>query len=105
MMTQTIVVTVNVDEKRRVLIDLPEDVPLGPAQLEVRVQTPDPDQPLTREQIRAKLIAAGLVNPNAQYAPPDAEELSPEEEERIGRLLASGKTIAEMIDEEREDRY
>ena len=105
MMTQTIVVTVNVDEKRRVLIDLPEDVPLGPAQLEVRVQTPDPDQPLTREQIRAKLIAAGLVNPNAQYAPPDAEELSPEERERIGRALAAGKTIAEMIDEEREERF
>ena len=105
MTTQTIVVTVHIDEKRRVLIDLPEDVPLGTAQLEVKVQTPDPSQPLTRDQIRAKLIAAGLVNPNAQYAPPDAEELSREEREHIGRTLAGGKSIAEMIDEEREERF
>ena len=59
-MTRSINLTVHVDEKRRVLIDLPDDVPTGPVELEVVIHTPEhsPDQPLTREAFRARLIAA-----------------------------------------------
>lgn len=98
--------TVHVDEKRRVLIDLPDDVPTGEVELQVIIQTPEaaPNGPLTREQVRNRLIAAGLLNPNVQYAPPNAEELSPEERLRIGRMVAGDKTIQQLIDEEREER-
>lgn len=100
--TRTIHLTVHVDEKRRVLIDLPDDTPTGAVELQVIIPTPEvtPNGPLTREQVLARLIAAGLVDPNAQYAPPDAEELSVEERLRIGRLVAGDKTIQQLIDEE-----
>ena len=105
--TRTIHLTVHVDEKRRVLIDLPDDVPTGEVELQVVIHTPEaaPNGPLTREQVRARLIAAGLLNPNVQYAPPDAEELSPEEEYRIGRMLAGDRSVEDLINEEREERF
>jgi hypothetical protein len=82
--------TVHVDEKRRVLIDLPDDVPTGEVELQVVIHTSEsaPNGPLTREQVRARLIA---------------EELSPEEE-RIGRMLAGDRSVEDVISEEREER-
>jgi hypothetical protein len=104
--TRTIHLTVHVDEKRRVLIDLPDDTPTGEVEVQLIIPTPQASAngPLTREQVRNRLIAAGLVDPNAQYAPPDAEELSSEERLRIGRMVAGDKTIQQLIDEEREER-
>lgn len=105
---EAIVLTVIVDEKRRIMIDLPDDTPTGPVELVIRPlapPTPQAGADLTREAMRAKLAAAGLVTPGMRYAPADAVALSAEEEEQLGRLLAVGKSAADIIDEEREERF
>jgi len=112
-MIQTIRLMATVDENHRLVIDVPDEIPAGPVELVIttvktgngeQVEPPE-TQELTREEARRRLLAAGILS-TAQYAPPDAEELSPEEEERIGRLLAAdGKTVLEMVNEEREERF
>jgi hypothetical protein len=106
-MTQPITIIAQVDEKRRIMIDLPDDVPPGKVEITVRSLAEDdlgpPPEPITREWARAKLIAAGHRS-NARSSP-DALELSDEERERIGRALAAGRPFAELVDEEREERF
>lgn len=102
---QPYVTTVIVDEKRRIMIDLPDDMPTGPIEIIARPLAETRPEPLTREWMRAKLIAAGLVDPNARYAPEDAEELSEEEEEELGRLLAGPRPVEDYINEDREERF
>ncbi|MAS36667.1 MAG: hypothetical protein CL610_21865 [Anaerolineaceae bacterium] len=94
---------VHVDEKRRVVIDLPEDIPTGPLELEVMVHLPA-ESVLTRDTVRDRLSSAGLIDPSGPYVPAEAQELSAEERLRIGRALAGDKTVQQLIDEEREER-
>lgn len=106
-MMQPYVTTVIVDEKRRIMIDLPDDMPTGPIEITARplADLETRPEPLTREWVRAKLIAAGLVDTDARYAPDDAEELSEEEEEELGRLLAGPRPVEDYINEDREERF
>jgi hypothetical protein len=94
-----------VDESRRLTVDLPADIPAGPVEVTIRpLATPTPAAgPLTREVVREKLRAAGLLA-EGNYAPPDAVPLSPEERERLGRLFAGPRPITELIDEDRGER-
>jgi hypothetical protein len=99
--------TATVDESRRITLDLPADMPQGEVEITVRSLTAaaeDAPGELTREQVRARLLAAGLLV-TTPIAPPDAEKLSIEEEERLGRLLAGNRTTEELINEEREERF
>ncbi len=48
-----VILTAIIDEKRQLLIDLPDDIPTGPAQIEVHIEVVDPDDPLTSEEVRA----------------------------------------------------
>ncbi len=98
----SITLTTTITEDRHLEIDLPPDVPLGPIQL---VITPLPVQPTektnpTRDEIRARLKAAGLLG-EAQYAPVDAVPLSDEERDELGRLFAGPQLISDLIDEDR----
>jgi hypothetical protein len=97
--------TVYVDEKRRVLIDLPADVPIGEAEIKYEVITKSaPAQPMSRrDQMMARLAAEGLATPGVKYAPDDAVPLTDEERDRIWTKLAGGKTALELINEEREE--
>ena len=100
-----IVLVAEVDEKRRIMIDLPDDVPVGRVELVIRPLESSADAPsdkLTREQIRAKLIAAGHVSNLRKH--PEAKELSPEERDRIGKKLAEGGALSQQIIDDREDR-
>lgn len=105
---QPIVLTAIVDEKRRIMIDLPDDLPLGEVELEVffhpikqenDTETPNP---ITGEWIRAKLKSAGLLAETEFFV--DAEELTEEEEERLGHMLKNGLSAADMVYEDREER-
>lgn len=58
---------------------------------------------MTLEEARAKLRAAGLLV-TIPIAPTDAVELSEVEEERLAHEAADTKSIADLIDEDREDR-
>jgi len=103
---QPITLTAVVDEKRRIMIDLPEDVPTGKVKITVETIAEDvsSDFKTRREQLIAKFNAAGIAVTNGKYAPPDAVPLSQEERERLWKKMAAGKTALELIDEEREER-
>jgi hypothetical protein len=104
---QSITITAVVDEKRRIMIDLPDDIPTGTVRITVQPidEQAEEYEPGSREWARARLIAAGLVNPNAHYAPEDAEEMSEEEEEILGRKLAGSRPVEDYINEDREERF
>jgi len=72
---------------RRLMIDLPPDTPTGPVELEARPAppAPSPDKPLTREEARARLLAAGYLVTSIR-APEGTVPLTPEERMEIGRL-------------------
>jgi hypothetical protein len=84
------------------------DMPPGPVEIVIIPRpTEDADQYEVGsfEWTRAKLIAGGLVNPNAHYAPADAEELSEAEELTLGRKLAGTRPVEDYINEDREERF
>jgi hypothetical protein len=101
-----IVLTAEVDNTRAITIHLPDDVPTGKVEITVRPLADDalgpPPEPMTREWARAKLKVAGLL---AEEDFPEAEELSEEEEERLGRLLAGPCPVEDYINEDREERF
>lgn len=104
---QPIMLTTVVDEKRRIMIDLPEDVPLGEVEVELVIRplaSEVPPDPITREWVQARLRAAGLLAED-DYEDDEIEELSPEEEERLGKLLAEPRSVDELIYEDREERF
>jgi len=105
----TVTLTGVVDEHGHLVVDVPPEIPPGPVEVVIRpVKNGDaeqPTQPVTREWVRAKLIAAGLLDPDARYAPDDARPLSSEERARIGHALAAGRPVTELVDEEREERF
>ncbi len=103
---ESITITAIMDEKCRIMIDVPDEIPVGRIEVTIWALPANGDEGdgITREEARARLIAAGLLTPGIKYAPDDAVELSPEERERIGSLFAKGKPISELIDEDKEDR-
>ena len=105
---QSITLTAIVDENGHLVVDVPPEIPPGPVEIIIRPTPENGDarpKPQTREWIRAKLIAAGLVNPNADDDLEDAEELSEEEELRLGMLLKGDRPVEDYISEDREERF
>lgn len=101
-----IIVTAMVDEKRRVMIDLPDEVEPGLVELEVivrRVEDEKPPEPLTREWILARLRAAGLLVENEVFS--EAKELSEAEELELAQQLAASRPVEDYINEDREERF
>ncbi len=101
--TQPIRLSAVVGEDRRLVIDLPPDTPLGPVELEVRPAAPVPTQrnkPLTREEARAKLLAAGYLVTSI-HAPEGTVPLTAEERMEIGRLPPGARPSDELVDEDR----
>jgi hypothetical protein len=97
-------IPVIVGEDRRLVIDLPAEVPVGPAELVIRPleqpQSNDVPQNPAREAARAKLLAAGVLATDLGI-PDDIQPLSEQELDRLGRLLAGGRSTLDMINEDR----
>jgi len=55
---------------------------------------------LTREQVRAKLLAAGLSSTSVRV-PKGAVPLTPLERERIGRIAPGSPTTTDIVDQDR----
>jgi hypothetical protein len=91
----TITLTAVVDENGHLELDVP--LPPGPVEVVVR-----PVEEMTREEVRAKLRAAGLLDDESPS--PDAMEISDAELERLSKVFASERPISELIAEDREDR-
>jgi hypothetical protein len=95
----TVRMSVVVGKDRRLVIELPDDMPLGPADLII--------QPKVSEGLsaRAKLMAAGvLVNPRELGIPEGIEYVSDEELEELGILPPGARPSEDLIDEDRGER-
>lgn len=106
-----ITLTATIDENHRLTLDLPDDIPAGEVEVIIRQlptsQTngqPAPSGEMTRDELREKLRAAGLLM-EGNFAPLDAEELSAEEESHLADLAGQGRPLSEIIIEEREERF
>lgn len=99
-----ITMTATVDENHRLTLDLPEDIPAGEVEVIIRQLPASQTNEMTRDELHEKLRAAGLLM-EGPFAPPDAEELSPEERQRIGQLAGKGRSTLELINEDREERF
>jgi hypothetical protein len=95
------VVTV-IGEDRRLVIELPDEIPAG--QVEVVVRSLEADarasRPLTREAARARLQAAGILS-TAHHAPEGTVPLSLDERKTLGTLPLDARPTSELIDEDR----
>ena len=98
--------SVIVGKDRQITIQLPDEIPEGQIDLELRVLEPSPTLApnLNREGARARLLSAGKL---AVYSPtdlgisPDTLPLSVEERMRIGNLPPSAPPSEVLIDEDR----
>jgi hypothetical protein len=98
---QAYTTTVYVDEKRRVLIDLPPDIPIGEVQIKVEVVTSE------TMNVRESLRAAGLLAeaPLTDEEMLMAEEVSEEEEWELGLRIAGPRPVEDYVNEDREERF
>ena len=97
----TVMIPVEVGEDRRLVIDVPPEVPIGPADVVIvprngRQATTNP----AREAARAKLRDAGFLSTSI-HAPANAVALSDEELMRLGQLAPGARPSEELIDEDR----
>ena len=97
-----------IDEDRKVTINLPPDIPIGQAEIEVIVRplTPIDEEPALAawraeyERLRAKLAAAGALS-TIWKAPEDAVELTEEERIRIGTMPPGAAPSEQLVREDR----
>lgn len=86
-----------VGENRRLIIDVPADMPVGEVEVIIRSTS---EAVVTRELARAKLLTAGMLTTSIPV-PADAKPLTIEERQRIGTLSAGARPSEALIDEDR----
>ncbi len=91
-------IPVVVGEDRHLVIDLPAEVPVGPAELVIRplAQPAEMPQNPERERIRARLLAAGLLVTDIR-APEGTVPLTPEERQELSKLFSDTRSSLDLI--------
>jgi hypothetical protein len=92
-----VVLLLEVGEDRRLTIQVPNDIPLGKVEVTLRAT----DKPLTREEARARLLAAGALS-TAHHVPDIPEAIS--DEDLPIPLPPGSLSIDQIIDEDRGPR-
>jgi hypothetical protein len=94
--------SVEIPPDHHLVLDLPDELPTGRAQVTIMSQSEISAAPVnpSREVARAKLLAAGALVTSIR-APEETVLLSPEELLRIGTLPPGSPTSDELIDEDR----
>ncbi len=99
-----------ITEDRRLVVELPPDIAPGAVEIELFPQAVAPtvaadpdDHQAELDALRARLLAAGVIV--HIKAPEGAVMLSDEERAILWSQVADGKTVQELIDEEREERF
>src|SRR5437899_1013052 len=97
-----ITLSVDVGEDRRLIIELPANVPVGPADVIIKPRGKEPVEPENpaREAARAKLLAAGRLVVDFGI-PDDIEPETDEELDELGRLAPGARPSEELVDEDR----
>lgn len=100
---QAIKISVQIEEDRIIHIHVPDDVPLGRAEVTIQpLEMPQPEEE-TREVLRARLAARGRLS--TAFQPREGVVLlSQEELDRIGTLPPNARPSHELIDEDRGPR-
>jgi hypothetical protein len=98
-------ISVTIGEDRRLVIDLPPEVPLGPAEANVVIQAaPSILSPTdNRAALLAELRAAGVIRETVPV-PAGARQLTDAERNHIGNLPPGARPSHELIDEDRGPR-
>ena len=98
-----ITIEAEVGHDHRLIEPLPPEVPVGRVKLVIQPVEDSPapvKQPLTREEARARLLAAGKLVTDLR-APEGTIALTPEERLRIGQLPPGARPSEEIINEDR----
>jgi hypothetical protein len=98
-----IIIEAEVGHDHRLIEALPPEVPVGRVKLIIEPVPEVPTSsthPLTREEARAKLLAAGKLVTDL-HAPEGTVALTPEERLRIGQLPPDARPSEELIHEDR----
>ncbi|MBX3083770.1 MAG: hypothetical protein KF716_19205 [Anaerolineae bacterium] len=98
-----ITISVTIGEDRKLVVELPPEVPVGKAELTIKPAVKaDEDIPLnpTREALRAKLLAAGRLATNMDV-PINARSLTNEELAILGQMPPDARPSEDLIDEDR----
>ncbi len=99
-----VTIDARVGSDRQLIYTLPPDIPVGPVKLMIQPieeVTSAPAQPLTREEARRRLLAAGKLG-TQPLAPPDAVALSDAERQHLAALFGGGPlTTLDVINLER----
>ena len=99
----TIIIEAEVGSDHRLKEPLPPEVPVGRVRLAIE---PMPESathskyPLTRDEARAKLLAAGSLVTHI-HAPEGTVELSPAERDRIWNQFSGGRSLDVLVNEDR----
>jgi hypothetical protein len=99
----SITIEAEVGQDHRLTQPLPPEVPVGRVKLVIQPVTESPTpakQPLTREEARARLLAAGKLVTDL-HAPEGTVALTPEERLRISQLPPGARPSEELINEDR----
>ena len=98
----SIVIHTTIGEDRHLVLDLQVEVPTGPVELVIRPKqaASEPTHELTREEARARLLAAGALVTNLGI-PDDIEPISDEEFLELGKMPPGARPSQELIDEDR----
>jgi hypothetical protein len=83
-----------IDENHRLIIDLPEDLPVGPVEVEIR---PLLSSELTDEQVHKWLKWAGLRIDNQESE--DVFEVTDADRQRLAQFFTMDKPPSQTIDE------
>ncbi len=90
--------TVSADHK--LIVELPDDVPVGAVKLTIEPQGNAERPPLTRERAREILLAAGLLVTTI-HAPEGTVPLTDEEIMQLTRLPPGSPSSLDLINEDR----
>jgi hypothetical protein len=98
----TVTIAGIVGQDHKLVIDVPVEIPPGPVSVVIQPVAPIPPSTgtLTREEARARLLAAGMLVTEFNI-PPDAHPLTREERRRLGTLPPGARSSEELIDEDR----
>lgn len=105
-MMQAITLKAYVGEDRRLVIELPPEVPSGDVTVTISVAVTEEDAPLTRQEVRRRLRAGGLLAESDYWDEFDDLEYEEDPNIQFPIPLPPGSPPSEvLISEDREERF